>query len=629
MGGQGGGVAGDRARRGRPAGPVRQPPPRWLITRKGDPGRRLAVMLVAIAFVLTLFGGRLVQLQGMQSATYRKLANAEQLHKLPLPGLRGSIYSSDGQELAMTLETSTVTADPAQMTAADMPGYAAKLAGPLGLTSQQVLSMLQHPPSKDWVVLSPSGGIPASAGSKINGLDIPGIITQPSYTREYPDGTATANVVGYTQTSSNGVITGQQGIEAEYNRLLTGHNGSEVVYAGTNGEPIPLKGGMLTPAVNGGSVTLTINSALQYQAQSACQKQVEAMHARDCTVVIMQPKTGDILAMAQWPQSFQPGAAQSQPCQSTGSGNPACWEDLPLQAIFEPGSTAKVITAAAALEHGSPQQTPMTAYGIPYGITEGGQVIHDSEWHQNERYTIAGIIANSSNVGMAQVANTITPALQYDYLKAFGLDQPTGLNLPQADGNLPEPSQWWPDERYTLAYGQGVDVNAVQMASVYATLANGGVRVTPRIVASTTSSAGKVTPAPSSSSRRVIQPTTAKELLEILQQVPGVDASANIDVGVIPGYAIASKTGTSNEYNPSCPKSDDLCEYGSSYIGMAPGDVPQVVVAVNVQDPEKQFGYFGDVVAGPVFNQVMKDAIQTLQIQPDEPTVPYVRLNAP
>jgi cell division protein FtsI (penicillin-binding protein 3) len=353
------------------------------------------------------------------------------------------------------------------------------------------------------------------------------------------------------------------------------------------------------------------------------------MHARDCTVVIMQPKTGDILAMAQWPSPFQPGAPQNPACPS-GTANPGCWEDLPLQAIFEPGSTAKVITAAAALEHGVPKQTPMTGYNIPYGITEGGQVIHDSEWAGlGTRYTIAGIIANSSNVGMAQVANTISTQTQYDYLRAFGLDQPTGLNLPQADGNLLEPSQWWPDLRYTRAYGQGIDVNAVQMASVYATLANGGVRVTPRIVAYTTGPSGKKTPAPPSTSRRVIQPTTAKELLEILQQVPGVDASAGIDVGVIPGYAIASKTGTSNETSPSCPKSDQLCEIGSSYIGMAPGDDPQVVVAVNVQDPQRRFGYFGDVVAGPVFNQVMKDAIQTLQIQPDEPTVPYVRLNAP
>jgi cell division protein FtsI (penicillin-binding protein 3) len=577
-------------------------------------------MLLAIAFVLTLFGGRLVQLQGMESAQYRSLANSEQLKSLPLPGLRGTIYSADGQELAMTVETYTVTADPAQMSAAKLPGYARQLARPLGLTSQRVLTMLQHPTSPAWVVLSPAGGVTAAAENEISGLNIPGITTATPYTRVYPDGTATANVVGYTQAASNDMMTGEQGIEAQYNSLLSGHNGSEEVFVNNDEEPVPLKGGAVTPATNGSSITLTINSVLQYQAESACQKQVEAMHARDCTLVIMQPKTGDILAMAQWPPAYQPGAAESQ----------TSWQDLPLQATFEPGSTAKVITAAAALEHGSPEQTPMTGYNIPYGITEGGQVIHDSEWAgPGTRYTIAGIIANSSNVGMAQVANTITTQTQYDYLKAFGLGQPTGLSLPESDGTLWPTSQWWPDLRYTLAYGQGVSVNAVQMASVYATLANGGVRVTPRIVASTTSPSGKVTQAPSSSSRRVIKTTTAKELLQILQQVPGVDASAGIDVGVIPGYAIAAKTGTSNETNSSCPKSDTLCEYGSSYIGMAPGDDPQVVVAVNVQDPEKQFGYFGDVVAGPVFNQVMKDAIQTLQIQPDDPTVPYVRLNAP
>jgi cell division protein FtsI (penicillin-binding protein 3) len=332
----------------------------------------------------------------------------------------------------------------------------------------------------------------------------------------------------------------------------------------------------------------------------------------------MQPQTGDILAMAQWPQYCTPAMTS---CGSTE------WNDLPAQAEFEPGSTAKVITAAAALENGG--QTPMSSYYIPSAIYEGGQWIRDAENDGGSHYTIAGIIAHSSNVGMAQVAKTITPQVQYKYLREFGLGQPTGLGLGEYAGTLAPPSQWAPDERYTLAYGQGIDVTALQMASVYATIANGGVRVQPRIIAGTTGPNSKYVPAPASSSRRVIQAKTARELIQILQQVPGVDESGGVPWGIIDGYAIASKTGTSNENGPECPATNQLCEYGSSYIGMAPGNDPQVVVAVNVQDPDKKYGYFGDVVAGPVFNQVMKFAVQTLQIPPDDAAVPYVRLNAP
>jgi cell division protein FtsI (penicillin-binding protein 3) len=577
-------------------------------------------MLLAIAFVLTLFGGRLVQLQGMESAYYQAEAKTQQLHSETLPGMRGAIYGANKQPLAMTLETFTVTADPAQMAAKDKPKYAAELAGPLGIPAGQVLTMLLHPPGREWVVLNPKHGLSPSASDEVTALNIPGITQASSYVREYPDGPATANVVGFTNTNpETGAITGQAGLEMAYNQLLSGHNGSEEVYQGTDGQQIPLEGSTVTPATDGSSLTLTIIPALQLWAQQACQVQVAKMRARDCTVVVMRPKTGDILAMAQWPTYYQPTLTNAQDA-----------TDLPVQNVFEPGSTAKVITAAAALEHGSPVQTPMSAYNIPYGITEGGQVIHDAEWSPGERYTIAGIIANSSNVGMSQVANTITPQLQDQYLRAFGLGQPTELGLPgESAGILPPLASWWPDERYTLSYGQGIDVTALQMASVYATIANGGVRVAPRLIAGVTSPSGRYTPSPPSPTRRVIKATTASELIQILQQVPGVDERANQSWGIIYGYAVAAKTGTSSEHGPTCPQSNWLCEYGSSYIGMAPGDNPQVVVAVNVQDPNKKFGYFGDVVAGPVFYQVMKFALQTLQIPPDGATVPYVRLTAP
>jgi cell division protein FtsI (penicillin-binding protein 3) len=579
---------------------------------RGDPGRRLSVTLLAIVFVLTLFAGRLVQLQGMESGAYKTLAEHERLTPSALPAVRGSITGSNGQILAMTVETFTVSADPPLI--ADKPKAAQQLAGPLGMPAAQILDLLDHPTSPDYVMLKK--GVLAANDAKISAIS--GVASTPVYSRAYPDGDATANIVGFT-SDVNGQIAGQQGIEETYNKLLSGTPGSEEAETSIgDGEQIPGTQVKTTPAVNGRSIQLTINPTLQFQAQQACQQRVQQTHARDCTVVIIQPKTGDILAMAQWPTYSQASFASL-----------ASTANITVQNAFTPGSTAKVITAAAAFEHGG--QTPMSAYWIPSSgaIYEGGQWIHDAENDAGAHYTIAGIIANSSNIGMSQVARTITPQIQYQYLRNFGLGEPTGLNLPgETQGLLAPPSQWAPDERYTLSFGQGIAVNAVQMASVYATIANGGVRVQPRLVEGVTGPDGKYTPAVPSPSRRVIKTTTAKELIQILQQVPAVDQEADQPWGIIPGYAVASKTGTSNETGPECPHGS-LCEYGSSYIGMAPGNNPQVVVAVNVQDPKEKNEYFGDVVAGPVFYKVMKDALADLQIPPDGAVPPNVRLNAP
>ncbi len=225
----------------------------------------------------------------------------------------------------------------------------------------------------------------------------------------------------------------------------------------------------------------------------------------------------------------------------------------------------------------------------------------------------------------------MSPQVQYHYLRAFGLGSPTGLGLPgENTGILPPPSRWTVAdgdgaERYELAFGQSIAVNAVQMASVYATIANGGVRVQPSVVAGTTSASGAFTPAAPPSRRRVLQPKTARQLMAILQQVPLVDETAGEPWGLIGGYPIAAKTGTAQEPDPRQPSC--LCEYGSSYIGIAPADHPQVVVAVNIQDPTAR-GYFGDEVAGPVFYNVMRFALQTLKISPDYAQPPRVRLTA-
>jgi cell division protein FtsI (penicillin-binding protein 3) len=586
----------------------------------------VGITFLSIAIVLTLFAGRLVQIQVLQSGYYKAAANAEKLTTIPLAALRGTIYGANGQVLAMTIETYTVTADPTQVPDAKKPAVAQQLAGLLGMTAAQVLYLLRHPTSSKYVVLAK--GVSNANETKIADLGLTGVYASPVFVRAFPDGSATANIVGFTNVNpATDLISGQSGIEAEYNRLLTGTTGSEQGEIGADGVAIPLAGTQDTPAKDGQSIKLTIIPALQFQAQQACQQEVQEARAANCSVVVIQPKTGAILAMAQWPSYDQDTFTSVS--QTT---------DLPDTYLFAPGSTAKVITAAAAFEAGG--QTPMSTYNIPYQIYRGGQWIHDAEWSPGERYTIAGIIANSSNIGMSQVVQHVSPQVQYNYLKAFGLGDPTGLGLPGEEPDtayspdaLPPPSKWAADERYTLSYGQGISVNAVQMASVYATIANGGVRVQPTLVAGTYNAAGQYVQARPSPSRRVIQAKTANELISILQQVPAVDDGANQRWGDFPGYAIAAKTGTASEPSADpahpCPKSNPLCVHGSSYIGMAPGNGPQVVVAVNVQDPKTNNDYFGDEVAGPVFYSVMNAALQTQQIQPQPGLVaPDVRLNA-
>ena len=559
--------------------------------------------------MLTLFAARLVQLQGLEASRYRVLALQQREMTIPLPAERGTITGANGEVLAMTVATYLVYADPPQMPAADQAQVATKLSTYLNMPADQILSLIQNPTSPQYVVLAK--GVSAQTGDAIQALNLPGIALTPSYARSYPDGDTTANIVGFTSTNPQG-LTGAAGIEQEFNSLLAGRPGSEQVQVGTNGQQIPLAGSSDRPVVNGSGLRLTIVPALQYDAEQACAAQVAKSKASNCTVVIIQPKTGYVLAMAQWP-TYDPSTITNV--------NQAA--NIAVQNEFQPGSTAKVIAAATAFEQGG--QTPMSAYNIPYQINEGGQLIHDAEWAPGEKYTIAGIIAHSSNIGISQVAAHITPQVQYDYLRAFGLGQPSGLGLPgETSGELPPVSQWWPDTRYTLAFGQGVAVTAIQMAEVYATIANNGVRVQPTLVEGTTSAAGKYTPAAPSPAKRVIQTRTATELRQILEQVPAIDQEGAQPWGIIPGYAIAAKTGTSQESNGSCA----LCVYGSSYIGMAPGDDPQLVISVNVQNPRKG-GYYGDVVAGPVFYQVMKEALATLQIPPDGATPAKIRLNAP
>ncbi len=432
--------------------------------------------LLCIGFVLSLVAGRLIQLQAMQGSRYRALAEHQRLHSIPEPAVRGSITTADGTTLAMTVPTDLVYADPPVIVQAkkSLGTVAAALAGPLGMTQSAILTLLQNPTSKDYVVLKRS--VSSTIAARIAALNEPGIVLNSTYTRAYPNGNLAANVVGFTNTDNAGDLLGESGVEQSYNSVLAGRDGQSVVETGTLGQPIPVGQDKTRPVVPGGGVRLTIQADIQYEAEQACAAQVRKVQADSCTVVVMQPSTGQILALAQAP-SFNP----ARPVSLTAT------TDMPVTNVFDPGSTAKVITAAAALEQGG--QTLMSPYTVPDQIIVDGFAFRDAESHPTEQLTLAGIVAHSSNVGMVQVVQHVSPQVQYQYFKAFGIGEPSGLNLPAtSNGILYPPSAWWGNERYTMAFGQGVAVTAVQMASVYATIANGGVRVQPSIVAGTTGS---------------------------------------------------------------------------------------------------------------------------------------------
>jgi cell division protein FtsI (penicillin-binding protein 3) len=555
-----------------------------------------------------------VQLQGLDSAVYKTEASQQLLKRIPIAAVRGDITTSDGTVLALTVQTYTVFADPVLIPKASRPAVAARLAGPLGLSAAAIMSELNNPSSPQYQVLA--RGVSVTTENKISSLQLPGIDAQPSYTTDYPNGDLASDLVGFTSNRGDGTsLFGAQGLENRYDSLLAGRAGSQEVEVGTDNEPIPLTEINISPVVPAKSLRLTIQADIQYEANQVCKLRVQQTHARNCSIVVMQPKTGAILAMAQWP-TYDP--YNPVPYAST--------TNISTANVFAPGSTLKPVTVAAALERGG--QTPMTAYTIPYQITMNGlYTFHDAEFHPTVRYTIAGILAHSSNVGMVQVAQHITPQQQYDYLRAFGLGAVSGLGInEESPGLLPRPGSagYWADNRYEYAFGQGIGVTAIQMASIYATIANGGVRVQPTLVAGTTDSAGRFTPARPPARRRVISAQTASELMTMLQQVPQLNAQAAQPWGLIRGYGVAAKTGTAQVSEPG--QGHCLCQYGSSYIGIAPADNPQLVVAVNIQDPRGR--YYGDEVAGPAFFETMKFALQTLKIAPDYARTPYIRLTA-
>jgi cell division protein FtsI (penicillin-binding protein 3) len=371
------------------------------------------------------------------------------------------------------------------------------------------------------------------------------------------------------------------------------------MYAYGYGAQIPGSQQVLVTAKSGTTLRLTIDRDIQWVASQAINEAVKADHAVSGTVIVEDPKTGEILAHATAP-TFDPNNTKSVSLQAMR--NPS------VQDVYEPGSTGKVMTLAAAIEE--KKVTPSTLFTVPYGFKVGGTTFHDHAPHPTEHLTTTGILAESSNVGAIQVGEKLDNNVLYGYLRKFGVGSTTGSGLPgESDGVLPNVASWTGTTAPTVAFGQGYSLTAMQATSIFATIANDGVRVSPTVIAGTSDDSGQFTPAAIRQSVQVISAATATKMRLMMESV--VSANGTAPEAAIPGYRVAGKTGTAMRV-------DDKCHcyrgYTASFIGFAPADKPQYVISVTIQDPKGL--HWGGTLGGPVFRKVMSFVLQSQHVSP-------------
>jgi cell division protein FtsI (penicillin-binding protein 3) len=568
--------------------------------------RRLTAGLVMVALLLVTVGGRLVQLQGVDGPQLARAAEDQRLHSFTVPALRGQILDRDGSPLAYSVDVRNIVADPAMVK--DPAATAARLSALVGVPAAQLQAQLERTGTRNVVLVR---GLAPAEASRVLDAGLVGIFSQDDSRRLYPSRSVGANVVGFAGRDG----TGLAGIEQEFNDRLAGTSGGLVAEAGRGGELIPGTVRAQTPAVSGSTVQLTLDQDLQYVTQSALSDAVQRSGARGGQAVVLDVRTGQVLALAVAP-TFDAQAAQDGTV-----GRSATLDNPGVSSVFEPGSVNKVVTFAAALESGTID--PHTVLAVPGSIRVADRVVHDAWPHGLVRYTATGVVGKSSNVGTLMIAQRLGPRVFDEYLRRFGLGSRTGIELPGESAGLLLPLDRWSGSTFgNLPIGQGVGMTVLQMAGMYQAVANNGLRVTPRIVRAVVAPDGtRSVPAPPSSVQ-VVSPQTARTLRYMLEAVVqakgGTAPSAAID-----GYLVAGKTGTAQQTDPRCGCYGDG-RYWATFAGMAPADSPRLVVGIMIDSPRG--GLHGGAVAAPTFRQIMTYALRQRAVPPTGAPMPTFQL---
>lgn len=567
-------------------------------------GRRSLLLAVVLGLAFLLLAGRLVHVQILEGDRYAALGAEQRDRTIELPARRGRIYDREGDVLATSVDAATIYADPRAFRpgegpdgarrppAADAGRVARRLAPVLGREAAAIRRDLRR--DAHFVYLARQR--PWRVGEQVRDLDLPGVGVLTESTREYPAGDLAGQVLGATGIDGNGL----EGLELGYDDVLSGRDGRLQVERAPGGLSIASGVRELVPAEPGTDLVLTLDREIQSAAEEVAARVHEEHDAAGVGIVVLDVGTGDVLAMANAP-GYDPDRIDAS--------EPAQRRNRVVTDVFEPGSVQKAVTAAAAVDAGVVE--PDSALRVADRLTVAGKTFSDAHEHAPRSMTFAEIIETSSNVGTIRVAQRLGPERLAEALRRFGYGRPLGLGFPgEAAGLLAPVGDWWPTSLPTIAIGQGVAVTLLQAANAYATIANDGVAVTPRLVRGTVGDDGRLEPSPAGDQRRIISARSAGAVRQMLDRVVAGERGTGARAAV-PGHRVAGKTGTARK--PAADGRGYSDDFVASFVGFAPVDDPELVVAVMVDEPSP---IWGGVVAAPAFSAVMETALAHRGVAP-------------
>ena len=566
---------------------------RWRISPTGRIRLIGVVSIAVLCFVLW----NLIAIQGVDQQQAAQRALDGRLTEVAIPAHRGVIQTADGTVLASNAARFRVVVD--QQNVAD---YADEDGEPLGAwgAAQDLATVLDTDPGllhpkldgdRRWNVVAT--GLTSEVRDEIAALDIPGITFEEYAIRSYPAGAVGGSLVGFVGSDGEPLA----GLEYKYDEQLAGVDGVQQYERGLRGERIPLGDTSITPAVDGTGIRLTIDPTIQHYLQEAAAEAADEHEAEWASIVMTDVQTGKILAAAESP-SVDPNDPSGVDAEDRGS--------RVFTAAFEPGSTAKMITVAGLLEEGL--HTPTSEFTVPDKWTApNDEEFRDSSAHEDQKLTLAGILAQSSNTGTILAGEELSPEQRYEYFTRFGFGEATGVGFPGESSGVVHPVDEWDGRtKYTVMFGQGMTATAVQTTAAMAAIANGGVLPDPQLVDGTVDASGRFTPAETTAGTRVVSEDTADQVLDMLEHVVVNGTAGN---AAVPGYRVAGKTGTAQA---PAEEGGGYDGYTASFVGVAPAEDPRIAVSVTLQRPRE--GYYGGQSAAPVFSDVTGFALRHLRV---------------